>query len=78
MSLVSCTECGKEISSEAKSCPNCGKVNKSVVNKEQDSKQTVGCAVFILGIVFLPFIPAVGALILLVGLVITLLNTRLK
>ena len=25
MALIKCSECGKEISSEAKVCPNCGK-----------------------------------------------------
>jgi len=28
MSLVKCTECGHEISTEAKRCPNCGAKNK--------------------------------------------------
>ena len=78
MALVSCSECGKEISTEAESCPNCGRVNKKAVNDEQDSKQKVGCAVFILGIVITLFIPAVGVGVLLIGLLVTLLNTRFK
>lgn len=28
MSLINCPECGKEISSKANSCPNCGNINK--------------------------------------------------
>ena len=29
MALVACSECGKEISSEAKVCPQCGAKNKN-------------------------------------------------
>lgn len=78
MALVNCSECGKDMSSEAKSCPNCGKVNKKVINEEQDSKQKVGCAVFVLGLGLLPFFPIVGVVILLSGILVALLNTRFK
>jgi len=29
MTLINCTECGKQISLDAKSCPECGKPNKN-------------------------------------------------
>lgn len=32
MALIKCEECGKEISSEAQSCPNCGNPIKPVIN----------------------------------------------
>ena|ERR1700735_1722300 len=33
MALIKCKECGKEISSQAESCPNCGLVKKSSAMK---------------------------------------------
>lgn len=37
MSLIRCSECGKEISDQAQSCPNCGKPNNKVVNDTESS-----------------------------------------
>lgn len=44
--MIQCPECGKEISSEATVCPNCGAENKQA--KENKSNKMQG---FILGIV---------------------------
>jgi hypothetical protein len=49
MALITCKECKKQISSDAKSCPNCG--------KKRTSAGTMGCAV-ILGVGLLGFIVA--------------------
>lgn len=53
MALIKCTECGKEISSEAKSCPNCGKLLKK--SKNFNSKMiylVLGIVVLVGGIIF--------------------------
>lgn len=35
MALIKCTECGKEISSNAKTCPNCGNtIKQGEIEKE--------------------------------------------
>lgn len=34
MSLIKCVDCGKEISSEAESCPNCGKPSPIIKHKK--------------------------------------------
>lgn len=34
MALIKCSECGKEISDKAESCPNCG----NPINKKEESK----------------------------------------
>lgn len=47
MALVKCKECGQQISTDAKSCPNCG--------KKRTSCATLGCAA-ILGICLVGFI----------------------
>lgn len=39
MALIKCKECGKEISSEAKVCPNCGYENKKTTSNKQSSNQ---------------------------------------
>jgi rRNA maturation endonuclease Nob1 len=36
MALIKCTECGKEISDKAKTCPSCGAPVKSVSNALAD------------------------------------------
>ena len=33
MALIKCHECGKEVSTQAKKCPNCGVIPKSKTNK---------------------------------------------
>lgn len=50
MALIKCKECGKEISNDSKSCPNCG---------SPPPKQTSGCAKFALFILALGTITAV-------------------
>ena len=52
MALVKCKECGKEISNTAKTCPNCGAVQK---------KSGFGCLTIILIIVALGVLLAVFA-----------------
>lgn len=47
--LVKCQECGKEISDEAKRCPNCGVTTKTLKDKRQKTKKnTILAIVFIL------------------------------
>ncbi len=47
--LVKCQECGKEISHEAKKCPNCGVTTKEAKDKKQKTKKNIIIAiVFIL------------------------------
>jgi hypothetical protein len=78
MPLVTCADCGMEMSSEAVACPKCGKPNKKVVAKTKDSKQAMGCLFMLLSLVLGFFFgPLVGAVVFIVGLVIVLLNTRL-
>lgn len=40
--LTACQECGKEISSEAKACPHCGKPTAAPGSKSSDGAKT-GC-----------------------------------
>ena len=49
MSLVQCSECKKEISSAAKSCPHCGKV--SLAHQINKSAGNVVLIFIIIGIV---------------------------
>ena len=57
MALIKCTECGQDISTDAKACPHCGKPNKPIapiINQQYPKKDTwkaiTGFA--ILGLVF--------------------------
>ena len=51
MALIKCQECGKEISSEAKACPNCGSPNEIVTQKNNLIKKIVydiiGCIILV-------------------------------
>ena len=49
MALIKCTECGHEISTEAKTCPNCGARNKAYKSK-------IGKLIFVLGLGFIIYI----------------------
>ena len=45
MALIKCTECGNEVSTKAKACPNCGAPVKSVSNALADlQKASSGCS----------------------------------
>lgn len=37
--LINCSECGKEVSDKAKTCPNCGCPIKGIIPKEQKEKK---------------------------------------
>ncbi len=52
--LVKCQECGKEISDEAKKCPNCGVITETTKDKKQKTKKNIIIAIiFILIFVLL-------------------------
>ena len=78
MPLINCEDCGRQLSTDAKFCPSCGKPNNVKVVKEQNSKQFVGCFLFIVGICLCFFLPIIGIPILLIGLILAIINTRLK
>jgi hypothetical protein len=46
MALISCHECGNQISTQAKTCPQCGAKNKS---REKTSKMSMAIGLLILG-----------------------------
>lgn len=53
MALINCKECGKEISSEAATCPHCGVKNTPQINlkaKAKTSEIIVGVIVVLFGI----------------------------
>lgn len=64
MALIKCPECGKQISSQAASCPNCGyPVRKTEFETEQDRVNirgknkgknflTFGCILFFVSMIF--------------------------
>ena len=54
MSLIECKECGKEVSSKATTCPNCGNpINNKGANKDAVQQKTNGFAItgFVIGLV---------------------------
>lgn len=58
MALIKCSECGKEISSNAKNCPNCGNpVNKGEFHKELATAKKVAIFIIVLIILFIISIP---------------------
>lgn len=77
MPLIRCKECGGRVSTEAEACPSCGKPNKKVKNRAQNSIQSVGCLIFIIGILLCIFLPIIGIPMAIVGLIIGLVNTRI-
>ena len=86
MTLITCNDCGREISNKAASCPNCGaptKWGKKQAKKERRKRrgnvQGAGCLLIILAIVlgltvvgipFAIFIGIVGLVVLIIGLFI--------
>lgn len=62
MALIKCSECGKEISSNAKACPHCGnptKNRKFDVDKEVSALKKfliVGIVIFAIVVAFLFYI----------------------
>jgi uncharacterized membrane protein len=79
MALVTCKECSKEMSDAAEACPACGAPNKKVKAKTKDSKQAMGCLLVLLAIpLSLVITPIGGVLVAVVGILMMLLNTRLR
>lgn len=57
--LVKCQECGKEISDEAKRCPNCGVITETSKKQKQNAKKII---IFLITIILI--------FILLLGLIV--------
>ncbi|MFH2120927.1 MAG: hypothetical protein ABIJ25_11105 [Pseudomonadota bacterium] len=51
MALQKCHDCGKDVSSEAKSCPNCGAITRRIEIKPRQHNKPNGCLI-IVGILF--------------------------
>lgn len=78
--LISCESCNKSISPEAHACPSCGhpnkKIQKKAKNKEYDNKQRGGCLLLLLGLVVGAFNPTIGGIMVVIGVIIAVINTR--
>ncbi|MDO4171854.1 MAG: zinc-ribbon domain-containing protein, partial [Prevotellaceae bacterium] len=85
MAIVKCSECGKEVSDKATSCPNCGAPLQTViqaptqtVEKEKiivvNNSSSNGCGIagFVFAILglFLGWIPVLGWIIWFIGLIL--------
>lgn len=84
MPLMNCTECGKEISDKAASCPHCGaptewgqKETKKERRKKRGNVQGAGCLLIILAIIlgitvvgapFAIFLGIIGLVVMVIGL----------
>jgi TRAP-type C4-dicarboxylate transport system permease large subunit len=66
------------MSSDAAACPHCGKPNTVVAKKQRDSKQNLGCVLMIVALLVGFLVPPVGVVMFVVGLVLVLLNMRVK
>jgi len=78
VAIIKCTECGKEISSEALDCPGCGKpqteTQKSARRKKRGNTQGAGCLIILIGGGLCLLSPAIGAIAFIVGFVILLIG----
>jgi len=61
MALIKCPECGKEVSENAASCPNCGRPIKATMTINEDGSQTSVRRLWIIILI---------AVILIIGLII--------
>jgi RNA polymerase subunit RPABC4/transcription elongation factor Spt4 len=82
--LVKCESCGKEIAATAPTCPGCGAENTSAVDQKQNSTQKMGCVLIALasvigvgGVAHQPLAVLAGIMFI-AGVVVMLLNTRVK
>ena len=73
MALVTCRDCGKQVSEQAPACPNCGRPMNTQPSKVEDVNAggfmgkpgtmshalNVGCATFLIGIVVVVILLAI-------------------
>lgn len=50
MALIKCPECGKEISDEAKICPNCGAKSEQKRTTDNIIRIVIGASLLIIGL----------------------------
>lgn len=76
MALIKCGECQKEISSDALQCPSCGKPQAKAAKEERlkarSSTQNAGCLAIIVALILSFFVPPLGGILLLAGIVMLL------
>ena len=53
MALIKCTECGKEISSKAKTCPHCGAPLVKEKKKGSCLTKILGMVILFIGLIFM-------------------------
>lgn len=82
MALINCSECGKEVSDKALSCPNCGnpitptdlsastnqKVEVELTNKKWKTKSLYALGLFFLGILVMTSSVRLGFLVILASI----------
>lgn len=52
MAMINCPECGREISSEAKVCPNCGCPSKNTDEKKRQNRNWIIATLCIIAVCF--------------------------
>lgn len=73
--LIICSECGKEYSDQAQSCPHCGAItsqNKNIPNNtrkiySQENNKGLAIAGYVLGIISLFILPILGIFSIIFG-----------
>lgn len=73
--LIICSECGKEYSNQAKSCPHCGAItaqnkyisNSTTRNYTQENNKGLAIAGYALGIISIFIFPILGILSIIFG-----------
>ena len=80
MALISCPECGREISDKAPACPHCGAPTKVADKNEEERKkartkqrantQGFGCLLIIIGVILAAVTGGVGGIVAAVGLIV--------
>lgn len=73
--LIICSECGKEYSDQAKSCPHCGAItsqnryisSNTKKNYTQENNKGLAIAGFVIGIITIFFLPILGILSIIFG-----------
>lgn len=76
--LIICSECGKEYSDQAKSCPHCGAItskNRYISgntkrNYTQENNKGLAIAGFTIGIITIFFLPILGILSIIFGAIV--------
>lgn len=79
MPLTNCSDCKKEISTNAENCPNCGAPlkQKSIITKDLSFGSLISAMIILLGLILIFTGKILGLILIVIGVILLLIRMKI-